>query len=265
MMRLMDMWHLDHPTYGSRRMQYMLEREGYCASRERIRRLMRIMNITAIYQKPRTSIKGGEESQVFPYLLRDVSITHPNQVWATDITYIPMKRGFMYLTAYIDWHSRYILSWELSNTMEVSFCLSALEGASRTSQRLLSCVGPDILNTDQGSQYTSRAYVTATQSLPCELSHDGKGRWLDNVMMERFWRSLKYECIYVESFNDGHQLHRAIQKWIQHYNENRPHMALKGATPQEVYLGENLRKKEAKKELEECRDCIPAGLVVVAF
>jgi len=198
LMRLIDEQFLLTPYYGSRQMARHLRRQGYSVGRHRVRRLMRIMGLRAIYQEPRTSVPHPEH-KVYPYLLRSLTITKPNQVWCTDITYIPIKRGFLYLVAIMDWYSRRVLSWRLSNSMDVSFCLEALEEAfSRHGQ-------PEIFNTDQGSQFTSFDFTSALKDRDIKISMDGKGRWMDNVFIERLWRSLKYECVYLNAFDNGLQ------------------------------------------------------------
>ncbi|MBL4802005.1 MAG: IS3 family transposase [Emcibacter sp.] len=228
LMRLIDEQFLLTPYYGSRQMARHLRRQGYCVGRHRIRRLMRIMGLRAIYQEPRTSVPHPEH-KIYPYLLRSLAITRPNQVWCTDITYIPIKRGFLYLVAVMDWYSRRVLSWRLSNSMDVSFCLEALEEAfSRYGQ-------PEIFNTDQGSQFTSFDFTSALRDRGIKISMDGRGRWMDNVFIERLWRSLKYECVYLNAFDNGLQARQNIGAWLTHYNHTRPHSTFNGQTPDEVY------------------------------
>ncbi len=228
LMRLIDEQFLATPYYGSRQMARHLRRQGYCVGRHRIRRLMRIMGLRAIYQEPRTSAPHPEH-KTYPYLLRSLAVTRPNQVWCTDITYIPIKRGFLYLVAIMDWYSRRVLSWRLSNSMDVSFCLEALEEAfARYGQ-------PEIFNTDQGSQFTSFDFTSALKDRGIKISMDGKGRWMDNVFIERLWRSLKYECVYLNAFDNGLQARQNIGAWLTHYNQTRPHSAFNGQTPDEVY------------------------------
>ena len=228
LMRLIDEQFLKTPFYGSRQMARHLRREGYCVGRHRIRRLMRLMGIEAIYQAPRTS-DPHPEHKIYPYLLRNLKITRPNQVWCTDITYIPMGRGFLYLVAIMDWHSRKVLSWRLSNTMDTSFCLEALEEA------IGKYGAPEIFNTDQGSQFTSLDFTRLLKAHDIKISMDGKGRWMDNVFIERLWRSLKYECVYLKAFTDGLHARAEIGEWIRYYNGSRPHSTFGGQTPAEVY------------------------------
>jgi len=228
LMRLIDEQFLLTPYYGSRQMARHLRRQGYCVGRHRIRRLMRIMGLRAIYQEPRTSIPHPEH-KIYPYLLRNLDVTRPGQVWCTDITYIPIKRGFLYLVAIMDWYSRKVLSWRLSNSMNVSFCLEALEAAfARYGQ-------PEIFNTDQGSQFTSFDFTSALKDRGIKISMDGRGRWMDNVFIERLWRSLKYECVYLNAFDNGLQARQNIGSWLTHYNQARPHSTFNGQTPDEVY------------------------------
>ncbi|MCF6216198.1 MAG: IS3 family transposase [Emcibacter sp.] len=228
LMRLIDEQFMETPYYGSRQMARHLRRAGHCVSRKRVRRLMRKIGLWPIYQKPRTSIRHPQH-KVYPYLLRGLDINRANQVWSTDITYIPMKKGFLYLVAIIDWYSRKVLSWRLSNSMDVSFCLEALKEAITLYGK------PDIFNTDQGSQFTSFEFTNTLKEAGIRISMDGKGCWVDNVFIERLWRSLKYECIYLHVFETGSEVRRGINKWMQHYNGDRPHSSLDGATPDEVY------------------------------
>jgi len=230
LMRLIDEQYLKCPYYGSRQMARHLRREGYCVGRKRIRRLMKKMSIEAIFQKPRTS-DPHPQHKIYPYLLKGLEINQPNQVWCTDITYIPIGRGFLYLIAVMDWYSRKVLSFKLSNTMEVSFCVEALENALQNYDK------PQIFNTDQGSQFTSIAFTDVLKNHQIQISMDGKGRWLDNVFIERLWKSLKYECVYLEAFETGRQAHESIEKWMKHYNMTRPHSVFSGQTPDEVYYG----------------------------
>lgn len=195
LMRLIDEQFLQTPYYGSRQMARHLRRQGYCVGRKRIRRLMRLMGLEAIYQTPKTSLSHPEH-KIYPYLLKGLSINKPNQVWCTDITYIPLKRGFLYLVAIMDWYSRKILSWRLSNTLDTDFCCQSLKEA-------IQVYGvPEIFNTDQGSQFTSLAFTNILKDHQIKISMDGKGRWMDNVFVERLWRSLKYECIYLLSYEN---------------------------------------------------------------
>jgi putative transposase len=239
LMRLIDEQFLETPWYGRRQMTRHLRRLGYLTGGKRVRRLMRKMGVTAIYQKPRTSLPHPAH-KIYPYLLRGVAIERPNQVWCADISYIPMRRGFLYLVAILDWHSRKVLSWRLSNTMEADFCVAALEEA-------LGRYGtPDIFNTDQGSQFTSQDFTQALKDANVRISMDGRGRWMDNVMIERLWRSLKYECVYLRAFETGSEARAGIGQWIGYYNANRPHSSLDGMTPDEVYSGQQKPGPESK-------------------
>ena len=207
-----------------------LRREGYVVSRKRIRRLMAKMGLAPIYQRPRTTI-AHPEHRVFPYLLRDLVIERPNQVWCADITYLPMRRGFLYLVAVMDWATRKVLSWRVSNTLDVEFCLEALVEALARFGR------PEIFNTDQGGQFTSPRFTGVLRQAGVRISMDGRGRWLDNVFIERLWRSLKYECVYLHAFETGSELRAGLARWIGFYNAGRPHSALAGLTPDEAYWG----------------------------
>ena len=238
LMRIIDEQFLKTPYYGSRQMMRHLVREGHNVGRHRVRCLMRLMGIEAIYQKPKTSIPNADH-KIYPYLLRDLNITYPGQVWCTDITYIPIRRGFFYLIAIMDWYSRAVLSWDFSNRMDVSFCTNALEEAVETHPH------PEIFNSDQGSQFTSNDFTKVLQKNQIKISMDGKGRWMDNVFIERLWRSLKYECVYLNDFENGHEARQSIAAWIRHYNTTRPHSVFDGQTPNEVYLQHQIRNKLA--------------------
>lgn len=227
LMRLMDEEYLRHPFLGSRRMAHWLGKQGRPVNRKRVQRLMRLMGIEAIYPKRKTSLPA-EGHKVFPYLLRDVPITRNNQVWSTDITYLPLRRGFMYLAAVMDWHSRYVLSWRVSNTLDATFCLEALEES-------LAGGRPEIFNSDQGSQFTSRAFTSRLESAGVAISMDGRGRALDNVFIERLWRSLKYENIYLKSYESVDELYEGLSNYFAYYNEQRGHQSLNYRTPLEVY------------------------------
>ena len=231
LMELLDKQYLRTPFYGVRKMRCHLQEEGYPVNPKRVRRLLRKMGIEAIYPRPRTS-KPGVGHQVYPYLLREMLIDQPNQVWAADITYIPMKKGFMYLAAVIDWHSRYVLAWELSNTMSVEFCLDVLAEALTQGQ-------PLIFNTDQGAQFTSDAFTAQLLGAGVKISMDGKGRALDNVFIERLWRSVKYEDIYLRSYEDGWALRDGLDRYFHFYNHQRYHQHLDNQRPAEVYGGRN--------------------------
>src|SRR6266478_403929 len=216
------------PFLGSRRMTVMLRAEVRPVNRKRVQRLMRRMGIAALGPKPRTT-KPAPGHKIFPYLLRNLTIERPNQVWAADITYVPIGRGFLYLVAIMDWASRAVLAWRLSNSMDVSFCVSALEGA-------LSRFGtPEIFNTDQGSQFTSAAFTGTLARTGIRISMDGRGRWMDNVFIERLWRSLKYEDIYLKGYVDGREAKAGIASWMAFYNLHRPHQALANRTPMAVW------------------------------
>lgn len=228
LMRLIDKQFMETPFYGSRQMARHLRNQGYCINRKRIRRLMRKIGLTPIYQQPKTT-KRHPKHLVYPYLLRDLVIDRPNQVWCADITYIPMRQGFLYLVAIMDWYSRRILSWRLSNTMDPDFCVEALEEALARFEK------PDIFNTDQGSQFTCLAFTDALKDARVRISMDGKGRWMDNVFIERLWRSMKYECVYLHAFETGSQTRDGLDQWILFYNETRPHSTLGGITPDQAY------------------------------
>ncbi len=238
LMRLIDEQFMETPFYGSRQMARHLKRQGYDVGRKRVRRLMSRMDLQAIYQKPKTTVRHPEH-RTYPYLLRGLVIDRPSQVWCADITYIPMRRGFLYLVAVMDWFSRKVLAWRLSNTMDVEFCIAALEEAMTKHGR------PDIFNTDQGSQFTSPRFTEALRDAGVRLSMDGRGRWLDNVFIERLRRSLKYECVYLHAFETGSEARLGIGKWIEYYNQHRPHSTLGGQTPDEIYLGIGMTRKAA--------------------
>ena len=228
LMRRIDELFTAWPFLGSRRMAEMLRAEGWPVNRKRMQRLMRRMGIAALGPKPRTT-KPAPGHKVFPYLLRNLAIDRPNQVWAADITYVPIGRGFLYLVAVIDWASRAVLAWRLSNTMDVSFCVSALEEA------LARFGKPEIFNTDQGSQFTSAAFIGMLAAADIRISMDGRGRWMDNVFIERLWRSLKYEDIYLKGYADGREARTGISLWMAFYNGRRPHQALGNRTPMAVW------------------------------
>jgi len=228
LMRKIDEQFLETPFYGSRQMRRHFRRQGYPIGRKRIRRLMRKMGIAAIYQAPKTS-KPHPDHKIYPYLLRNVAIDRPDQVWCADITYIPMRRGFLYLVAIMDWASRSVLSWRLSNSLDASFCVEALEEAIAR----YGC--PEIFNTDQGSQFTSYEFTQVLRDAGIRISMDGRGRWTDNIFIERLWRSLKYECIYLNEFEGGFEARRGIGNWFDLYNHRRPHSSLGDRTPMEVY------------------------------
>lgn len=232
LMEQMDRLHLSDPSAGTRRICIYLERlTGKSIERKRVRRLMRVMGLEAVYPRKRTTIPGGP-SGIHPYLLKDLAITMPNQVWAADITYIPMRRGFMYLFAIVDWFSRKVVSWELSNTLDVGFCLNCLK-------RGIKIYGaPEIMNTDQGCHFTSGKWANVLQQAGVKLSMDGKGRWVDNVIVERFWRTIKYEDIYLKSYENPFELEKGIRNFIWRYNTIRPHQRLCGMTPEEKFCNQ---------------------------
>jgi putative transposase len=228
LMRRIDELFTQWPFLGSRRLARMLREQGQAINRKRVQRLMRQMGIAALGPKPRTT-KRAPGHKVFPYLLRSMTIDRPNQVWAADITYVPIGRGFLYLVAIMDWASRAVLSWRLSNTMDVSFCVEALEEALARFGR------PEIFNTDQGSQFTSAAFTGVLAAAGVCILMDGRGRWMDNVFIERLWRSLKYEDIYLKGYADGREAKTGIAQWIAFYNGLRPHQALEHRTPMAVW------------------------------
>jgi putative transposase len=230
LMRKIDELYLENPSSGSRTIRRQLKREGIKVNRKRIQRLMRLMGIEAVYPKPRTS-RPHPRHKVYPYLLKGLTISRPNQVWATDITYIPMERGYMYLVAIMDWHSRKILSWRISNTLDSAFCINALEEA-------ISRFGPpEIFNTDQGAQFTSNAFTQVLKDNQVAISMDGRGRCQDNIFVERLWWTLKHQYIYLHSFEGGRSLRLGLARWIQYYNLVRGHSSLDDKTPDEVYFG----------------------------
>ena len=227
LMRFIDEQYLHTPFYGSRGMTQWLIRQGYDVNRKRVQRLMRVMGLEAIYPRQRTS-EPAPEHRIYPYLLRSLRIERPDQVWSADITYVPLRRGFMYLVAVLDWHSRYVLSWELSNTLDSSFCVAALEAA-------LSRQRPEIFNTDQGAQFTSQAFTGLLEATGIAISMDGRGRALDNVFIERLWRTVKYENIYLRGYETAVELERGLAAYFEFYCYERLHMALDYQTPWEVY------------------------------
>jgi putative transposase len=229
LMRAIDELHLEHPFAGSRMLRDFLLRDGVRVGRRHMRTAMRRMGVEAIYRKPNTS-KPAQGHKIYPYLLRNVAVTGANQVWSTDISYIPMKRGFVYLIAVIDWFSRRVLSWKLSITMDVSFCLEALDEALKKYGK------PEIFNTDQGSQFTSIDFTGRLKKEGIAISMDGKGRWCDNVFVERFWRSIKYEEVYLHAYDSVSEARSRIGQYIQFFNSRRPHSSLQAQTPDQVYF-----------------------------
>jgi putative transposase len=232
LMRKIDEIYTAHPEFGSRQLARFLRRQGYSVNRKRIQRLMRLIGLEAIYQKPNLS-RPHPEHRIYPYLLRHLKVDRPNRVWAADVTYIPVEGGFLYLCAVIDWYSRAVLAWELSNTLDASFCVAALRGA-------LAKYGiPEIFNTDQGCQFTSEEFTAPLLALKVKLSMDGKGRCLDNVFVERLWRTVKWDEVYRKSYCSQIDAHANLDRFFRFYNEERPHSSFPGdVTPMEVYRGE---------------------------
>jgi putative transposase len=227
--RLIDEQYLKTPFYGSRKMREHLRRLGYPVNRKRVQRLMRLMGLEAIYPKPKTSV-AHPDHRVYPYLLRGLVIERPNQVWAADITYVPMARGFMYLVAILDWASRKVLAWRVSNSLDSTFCVEALKEALANSGR------PGIFNTDQGSQFTSPAFTEALEAKDIPISMDGRGRCHDNIFIERLCRTVKYEYLHLHAFDSGTELRQGLKTWLGWYNRHRPHQGLGYQTPDEVYF-----------------------------
>ena len=228
LMRRLDELHLARPVYGSRRLTALLQREGRAINRKRVVRLLRLMGVEAVYPK-RSLSQPGAGHRIYPYLLQGLAISGPDQVWCSDITYVPMACGFMYLVAVMDWWSRYVLAWELSNSLDSEFCIRAWTAALVRGRQ------PLISNTDQGCQFTSEGYIEAVESAGVDVSMDGRGRWIDNRFIERLWRSVKQEDIYVQDYADGLTAQRGLARWFGDYNTERPHQALGYATPGELY------------------------------
>jgi putative transposase len=237
LMRQIDELHLNHPFAGSRMLRDLLALAGVSVGRRHVATLMKKMGIEALYRRPNTSRKHPQ-NPIFPYLLRGLDIIRANHVWAMDITYVPMRKGFIYLAAVLDWATRRVLSWRLSNTMTTDFCLEAVEDAC---QRYGT---PELFNTDQGSQFTSLDFVALLQERNIRISMDGKGRWVDNVFVERLWKSVKYEEIYLHAYDSVAQAQQGIQRYFTFYNERRPHSSLDGQTPDSVYFN-SLSLKQA--------------------
>ncbi len=227
-MKEIDRVFTKYPFFGSRQIAAFLRREGTIVGRHRVRRLMAKMGLEAIYKRPRTS-QPHPQHPVYPYLLRKMQIVRPNQVWCADITFVPVKHGFLYLVAIMDWHSRKVLSWRLSNTMHADFCVKALNDA------IARHGPPEIMNSDQGSQFTGSAWITTLNEAGVRISMDGRGRYLDNIFIERLWRSLKQEAIYLEEITDGFHARCVISRWMTFYNTERPHSSLEHRTPREAY------------------------------
>ena len=228
LMRRLDELHLEHPVYGSRRLAAVLQREGRAVNRKRVVRLLQLMGVEALYPK-RSLSQPGAGHRIYPYLLEGLEISGPDQVWCSDITYVPMAYGFMYLVAVMDWWSRYVVGWELSNSLDSEFCIRAWTAALASGRQ------PLISNTDQGCQFTSEAYLEAVESVGVDVSMDGRRRWVDNRFIERLWRSVKQEDIYVQDYGDGLTAQRGLAGWFCGYNTARPHQALGYATPGELY------------------------------
>ena len=228
-MKEIDKLHTQYPFYGARRIKANLPDEFQPVNLKKVSRVMRLMQIEAIYQKPNLSLVDASH-KIYPYLLRNVLIEKVNQVWSTDITYVPMKQGFLYLCAVVDWYSRFILSWEISNTLTLDFCKRSLQTA------FVNWGKPQIFNTDQGSQFTSNEFTNLLLEKEVLISMDGKGRALDNVFIERFWRTIKYEHIYLHEYRDGKSLYEGLLRFIQFYNYERKHQSLAYLTPSQVYL-----------------------------
>ncbi len=227
LMKEIDAIYLDNPSYGSRSIASSLVSSGWEVNRKRVQRLMRLMNIAGVTPKRNTS-KPAPGHRVFPYLLRNVAISHPDQVWSTDITYVPLRNGFVYLTAVMDWYSRYVLSWKLSNRLEGSFCVEALDEALARGK-------PEVFNTDQGSQFTSAVFVNRLLDRAVAVSMDGRGRALDNVFIERLWRSVKYQEIYLRDYSTAADVEEGLKLYFEKYNHERPHQSLDNLTPAKVY------------------------------
>jgi putative transposase len=227
-MLLLDNQYFATPFYGYRKIRVWLQKQGFVINEKRVRRLMKLVNWNTIYREPKTTISHPEHKK-YPYLLKDLAITDKNQVWATDITYIPMNKGFMYLTAIIDLHTRYVLNWDVSNTMSAEWCAKVL------SETIQKHGAPIIFNTDQGSQYTSEAHIKVLKDNNIKISMDGKGRAIDNIFIERLWRSVKYEEVYLQSYSDGVALYKGLEKYFEFYNQQRFHQSLNYQTPSSVY------------------------------
>jgi putative transposase len=233
LMRLIDGEYTEHPFLGSRRLAKWLHEQGEEVNRKRVQRLLRVMGLEAVYPKPRTS-EPGLGHRIYPYLLRGVKVARVDQVWSTDITYLPMAKGFMYLAATIDWHSRYVVAWRLSNTLDGSFCLEMLEEALGQGK-------PEVFNTDQGVQFTASAFTGRLEREGVAVSMDGKGRCLDNIFVERLWRSVKYEDVYLKCYETVRELERGLSRYFSYYNEERLHQSLDYRRPGEVYWAGRVR------------------------
>ena len=252
-MEAIDQQYLATPFYGSRRMRVWLQKQGRRASRKSVQRLMRTMGLAAIYRRPRTS-NPAPGHKVYPYLLGGMDITRPNQVWAADITYIPMARGLLYLAAIMDWYSRYVVAWNLSNTLDAQFCVEALEEALEKGR-------PDVFNTDQGSQFTSEAFTGCLDRQGVRISMDGKGRYSDDIFVERLWRTVKYENVYLKAYTDGRQAKADLAAYFRFYNTQRPHQALGYRTPVEVFNGDLVQSSEHTAERGDTKVLMGSTLV----
>ena len=248
LMALMDRQYLKTPFYGSRKMGVWLRGQGHLVNRKKVRHLMRLMGLEAIYRRPNTS-KPAPDHKVYPYLLKGLEINRVNQVWAADITYIPMVQGFLYLVAIMDWHSRYVLAWKLSNTLDTDFCVAALEQALGKGR-------PEIFNTDQGAQFTSEAFTGLLLEQGVRVSMDGKGRYLDNIFVERLWRSIKYEEVYLKAYQTAAEARVGINAYLEFYDYQRPHQSLGYRTPAEMYQNGQEEKEAAAQE-----SGLPSGVV----
>lgn len=235
-MRLIDQQYLETPFYGSRKMSVMLRNQGYIVNRKRVQRLMQQMGLLAIYPQPKTS-QPHPQHRIYPYLLRGVAVTEANQVWCTDITYLPMAQGHFYLVALMDWFSRKVLSWRISNSLDVDFCIDALE------ESLSTYLAPTVFNSDQGAQFTANTFTDCLKASGVQISMDGRGRYHDNIFIERLWRSLKYELIYIKAFENGQELRQEVEQWFNWYNQVRPHQRLNYSTPNQVYY-DSLKKND---------------------
>ena len=239
LMKQIDQQYLATPFYGSRRMKVWLGRQGHWVNRKRVQRLMRTLGLQVIYRRPRTS-KPAPGHKVYPYLLGGMEITGPNQVWPADITYIPIARGFLYLVAIMDWYSRYVVAWRLSNTLDADFCVETLEEALGKGK-------PEVFNTDQGSQFTSEGFTELLEEHGVSISIDGKGRYTDNIFVERLWRTVKYEEVYLKAYSNGREAKDGLEAYFHFYNTQRPHQALGYRTPAEVFSGDSVQSDEHSK------------------
>ena len=250
LMRLLDQEYTRHPFYGVRRMTWFLGQEGFVANPKRVRRLLRLMGLEALYPKPRLSAGDGRPGR-FPYLLRGVAVERANQVWCTDLTYIQLAGGFIYLTVVLDWRTRYVISWRLSDCLEGEFCLAALEEALATAR-------PEIFNNDQGTQFTCAEYVGRLQQAGVQISWDGRGRVFDNIFVERFWRTVKYEDVYLRDYRTMSEAQTGLGRYIEFYNWRRPHSALENQPPAAAYFG-SLQKRAGKGTMSNSRSPALSG------